>query len=107
MERVKTCKIPIRIGVNAGSLEKDLLEKYGHPSAEAMVESAMRHISILEEMDFHDIVLSLKGSSVPLTVAAYRLISAQCDYPLHIGISEAGPIESGTIYSSVGRGNRL
>lgn len=104
VEKVKSCKIPVRIGVNSGSLEEDLLKKYGHPTAEAMVESAMRHVSILENMDFHDIVLSLKGSSVPLTIAAYRMISTRCDYPLHIGISESGTKESGMIYSSVGLG---
>lgn len=104
VEKVKSRNIPIRIGVNAGSLEKDLLAKYGHPTAEALVESAMRHVAILEEMDFHDIVLSLKGSGVPLTVEAYRLASARCRYPLHVGISEAGTKESGMIYSAVGIG---
>jgi (E)-4-hydroxy-3-methylbut-2-enyl-diphosphate synthase len=104
VEKVKACKIPVRIGVNSGSLEEDLLEKFGHPTAEAMVESAMRHVSILEDMDFHDIVLSLKASSVPLSIAAYRMISTRCEYPLHIGISESGTKESGMIYSSVGLG---
>jgi (E)-4-hydroxy-3-methylbut-2-enyl-diphosphate synthase len=96
--------LPIRIGVNAGSLEKDLLEKYGYPTPEAMVESAFRHVGILEECDFHDIVVSMKASHVPLAVAAYRLFSQRSDYPLHIGITEAGPGISGIVHSSVGLG---
>lgn len=104
---VSACKerrIPIRIGVNAGSLEKDLLKKYGHPAPDAMVESALRHIKILEELDFYNIKVSLKASSVVNTIEAYRLISKKVDYPLHIGISEAGPLFSGTIKSAVGLG---
>lgn len=97
-------KVPIRIGVNAGSLEKQLLEKYGHPTAEAMAESAMGHIRILEELDYKEIKVSLKASDVPKTVEAYRLLARQVDYPLHIGITEAGTIFSGTIKSSVGLG---
>ncbi len=97
-------KVPIRIGVNAGSLEKELLEKYGHPSAEAMVESAMGHIRILEDLNYQEIKISLKASDVMKTVAAYRLFSEQSDYPLHIGITEAGTLFSGTIKSSVGLG---
>jgi (E)-4-hydroxy-3-methylbut-2-enyl-diphosphate synthase len=104
VSKAKTNRIPIRIGVNAGSLEKELLEKYQFPTPEALVESAMNHIAILEDVEFFDIVLSLKASAVPLTINAYRLISQQCDYPLHIGISEAGPGESGIIYSAVGLG---
>lgn len=104
VDKVKERAIPIRIGVNAGSLETDLLEKYGRPTAEAMVESALRHAAILEELDFHDIVLSLKASSVPLTIEAHRLVAKQCRYPLHIGISESGIGESGIVYSSVGLG---
>jgi (E)-4-hydroxy-3-methylbut-2-enyl-diphosphate synthase len=104
VQKAKANGVPIRIGVNAGSLEKDLLEKYGYPTAEALVESAMRHIKILEELDFCDIVLSLKASAVPLTMDAYRLISRKCDYPLHIGISESGPRDSGMVYSAVGLG---
>lgn len=96
--------IPIRIGVNAGSLGKDLLTKYGHPSAEAIVESADRHISILEELGFSNIKVSLKASDVMMTVNAYRLFSERYDYPLHIGISEAGPSFTGIIKSSVGLG---
>ncbi|MEK6673350.1 MAG: flavodoxin-dependent (E)-4-hydroxy-3-methylbut-2-enyl-diphosphate synthase [Nitrospirota bacterium] len=96
--------IPIRIGVNAGSLGKDLLTKYGHPSAEAIVESADRHISILEELGFSNIKVSLKASDVVMTVNAYRLFSKRYDFPLHIGISEAGPSFTGIIKSSVGLG---
>lgn len=96
--------IPIRIGVNAGSLGKDLLTKYGHPSAEAIVESADRHISILEELGFSNIKVSLKASDVMMTVNAYRLFSERYDFPLHIGISEAGPSFTGIIKSSVGLG---
>jgi (E)-4-hydroxy-3-methylbut-2-enyl-diphosphate synthase len=97
-------KVPIRIGVNAGSLEKELLQRYGHPSAEAMVESAMGHIHILEDLNYQEIKVSLKASDVMKTVAAYRLFSEQSDYPLHIGITEAGTLFSGTIKSSVGLG---
>jgi (E)-4-hydroxy-3-methylbut-2-enyl-diphosphate synthase len=96
--------IPIRVGVNAGSLEKDLLKKYGHPVPEAMVESAARQVEILEEMGHRSIKVSLKASNVPATVSAYRLFSRKYDYPLHIGISEAGPPFSGIIKSSVGLG---
>ncbi len=94
--------IPIRIGVNAGSLEEDLLKKYGHPTPEAMVESAMRHIEILEGYGFHDIKVSLKASNIYTTLSAYRLISEKIDYPLHVGISEAGPLLSGTVKSAIG-----
>ncbi len=96
--------IPIRIGVNAGSLEKDLLKKYKHPTAEALVESAERHIRILEDLNFTSIKVSLKASDVLKTVEAYRLFSDRFRYPLHIGISEAGPLFSGTIKSAVGLG---
>ena len=96
--------VPIRIGVNAGSLEKDILALYGHPTAEALVDSAMRHISILEEMDFREIKVSLKASSVPLTVKSYRLLAEKVDYPFHIGITEAGTLFSGTIKSAAGLG---
>jgi len=104
VEKAKANKLPIRIGVNAGSLERDLLEKYGYPTAEAMVESALRHIHILEEFDFHDIVVSVKASSVPLTVDAYRLLASKVLYPLHLGITESGTLSSGSIYSAVGLG---
>jgi (E)-4-hydroxy-3-methylbut-2-enyl-diphosphate synthase len=106
-EVVRACKdrgVPIRIGVNAGSLEKQLLEKYGHPTPEAIVESAFGHIRILEDLNYTEIKVSLKASDVLTTVAAYRLFSGESDYPLHIGISEAGTIFSGTIKSSVGLG---
>ncbi len=96
--------IPIRIGVNAGSLEKDLLKKYGHPTAKALVESAGRHIKLLEDLKFKAIKVSLKASDVMKTVEAYRLFSKKFDYPLHIGISEAGPAFSGTVKSAVGLG---
>ena len=97
-------QVPIRIGVNAGSLEKELLERFGHPTAEAMVESALGHIHILEELGYDQIKVSLKASDVMKTVEAYRLLSAKVEYPLHIGITEAGTIFSGTIKSSVGLG---
>lgn len=97
-------RVPIRIGVNAGSLEKHLLEQYGHPTAEAMVASALGHIRILEDLHYQEIKVSLKASDVPKTVEAYRLLASQVDYPLHIGITEAGTIFSGTIKSAVGLG---
>ena len=101
----KKRKIPIRIGVNGGSLEKDILKKYqGKVTAEAMVESAMRHIAILEKYGFRDIVISLKASDVTRTVQAYRLLSAKVNYPLHIGVTEAGTIFRGTIVSAIGLG---
>jgi (E)-4-hydroxy-3-methylbut-2-enyl-diphosphate synthase len=96
--------VPIRIGVNAGSLEKELLAKYGHPTAEAMVESALGHVRILEDLGYEQIKISLKASDVMKTVAAYRLLVEKVDYPLHIGITEAGTIFSGTIKSAVGLG---
>jgi (E)-4-hydroxy-3-methylbut-2-enyl-diphosphate synthase len=96
--------VPIRIGVNGGSLEKDLLKKYGTATPEAMVESALRHIRILEDLDFRDIVVSLKASDVRRTVAAYRLLAEQVDYPLHLGVTEAGTPFGGTIKSSIGLG---
>lgn len=99
--------IPIRIGVNAGSLEKDLLEKYQGPAPQAMVDSAMRHIRLLEDEDFFDIVVSLKASSVPATIEAYQMLAAQCDYPFHIGITEAGTRVKGSIRSAIGLGVML
>ena len=107
VEAAKKRNIPIRIGVNAGSLPKDLLEKYGHPTPEALVEAAWRHIHILEEMDYKNIKISLKAHDVPLTLAAYRLMASQCDYPLHVGITEAGTVNSGIIKSAVGIGTLL
>ncbi|MCF7821438.1 MAG: flavodoxin-dependent (E)-4-hydroxy-3-methylbut-2-enyl-diphosphate synthase [Mariprofundaceae bacterium] len=96
--------ISIRIGVNAGSLEKELNEKYGEPCADAMVESALNHIHILEDMDFHDIKVSLKASNIPMTVAAYRKLAEKVDYPLHLGITESGSRFGGTVKSSIGLG---
>ena len=107
VEAARQRQVPIRIGVNSGSLPKDLLEKYGHPTAEALVEAAWRHIHILEEMDYNNIVISLKAHDVPLTLAAYRLMARECDYPLHVGITEAGTIRSGLIKSAVGIGTLL
>ena len=107
VEAAKKRNIPIRIGVNAGSLPKDLLEKYGHPTPEALVEAAWRHIRILEEMGYKNIKISLKAHDVPLTLAAYRLMASQCDYPLHVGITEAGTVNSGIIKSAVGIGTLL
>ena len=99
--------LPIRIGVNAGSLPKDLLAKYEHPTAEAMVEAAWRHIHILEDLHYTNIKVSLKCHDVPMTIAAYRLLAAQCNYPLHVGITEAGTVNSGIIKSAVGIGTLL
>jgi (E)-4-hydroxy-3-methylbut-2-enyl-diphosphate synthase len=104
VEKAKEYKLPIRIGVNGGSLEKDLLQKYGFPTPEAMVESAFRHIAVLEEHDFHDIIVSLKASHVPLALAAYRRFARMSSYPRHIGITESGPGLSGAVISSVGLG---
>ena len=107
---VNKCKerhIPIRIGVNAGSLEKDLLEKYGKPTAMAMVESAKRHIDILEDLDFHDYAVSLKASNLDLCIESYMEASKEFDCPLHLGITEAGTEFSGTVKSSIGLGYML
>ena len=107
---VKACKergIPIRIGVNAGSLEKHLLDKYGYPTPDAMVESALYHIGILEELDFHDIIVSLKASDVPMAIAAYTKAAEKFNYPLHLGITEAGTLFSGTVKSAAGLGTLL
>jgi (E)-4-hydroxy-3-methylbut-2-enyl-diphosphate synthase len=105
--KAKERGVPIRIGVNAGSLERELLEKYQNPTPQAMVESALRHIELLEAENFTDIVVSLKASSVPHTIEAYRLLSQKCDYPLHIGITEAGTWFKGSIRSAVGLGIML
>ncbi len=107
---VDACKarnIPIRIGVNSGSLEKQLLEKYGSPTPEALVESALGHVAILNRLDFDDIVISIKSSSVPLTIKAYRLLAEKCDYPLHVGVTEAGTERMGIIKSAMGIGSLL
>ena len=103
----KEKNIPIRIGVNAGSLSRKLLQKYGGATAEALVESALEHVKILENEKFFDIKISLKAHDVPLTLAAYRLISQQLDYPLHLGITEAGTVNTGVIKSAVGIGALL
>ena len=103
----KKAHIPIRIGVNAGSLDKKLLAKYGRPTAEALVESALGHVRLLEAEDFYDIKISLKAHDVPLTIAAYRRMSEAVDYPLHLGITEAGTPQSGMIKSAVGIGALL
>ncbi|HEY2776064.1 MAG TPA: flavodoxin-dependent (E)-4-hydroxy-3-methylbut-2-enyl-diphosphate synthase [Candidatus Binatia bacterium] len=100
-------RVPIRIGVNAGSLEEDLLDSYGYPTAEAMVESAMRHVRILEELDFFDIKISIKASSVPLMVEAYRKLAVACDYPLHVGVTEAGLPPGALVKSAIGIGMLL
>jgi len=110
-ERVETlvaaCKekgIPIRVGVNSGSLEKDILERDGHPTAAGMVESAMRHVELLESVGFEDVILSLKASDVAMTVEANRLMAEKCDLPFHLGITEAGTVLTGSVRSSVGLG---
>ena len=107
---VDVCKdkgIPIRIGVNGGSLDKKLLEKYGHPTAEALVESAFQHLELLEKFGFYDTCLSMKSSTVSTMVAAARLFRSKCDYPLHIGVTETGPVKMGMIKSAMGIGSLL
>lgn len=104
VEMAKEKQIPIRIGVNSGSLEKELLEKYGGVTPAALVESALRHVRILEKYDFHDIVISIKASDVPFSIEAYRLLSEAVPYPLHVGITEAGTPYAGTVKSAVGIG---
>mgnify|MGYP001168526763 FL=1 len=107
---VDVCKdkhIPIRIGVNGGSLEKELLEKYGHPTAQALVESAFGHLELLEKYGFYDTCVSMKSSHVPTMVAAARLFRSKCDYPLHIGVTETGPVRQGLIKSAMGIGTLL
>lgn len=103
----KTRNIPIRIGVNSGSLEKEILDKYGHPTPQALCDSALYHASLLEKFDFNDIVLSMKSSTVSTMVEAYELASQQCDYPLHLGVTEAGTERMGIIKSSAGIGSLL
>jgi (E)-4-hydroxy-3-methylbut-2-enyl-diphosphate synthase len=104
VEVAKERQIPIRIGVNSGSIEKDILEKYNGVTPEGMVESALGHAAILEELNFDQIAYSIKASNVPMTIAAYRLMSEKSDYPLHIGVTDAGTVYKGTIKSSVGLG---
>ncbi len=103
----KDKKIPIRIGVNGGSLDKRLLEKYGHPTAEALVESAFEHLELLEKQGFYDTCVSMKSSTVPTMVAAARLFREKCDYPIHIGVTETGPVRQGLIKSAMGIGSLL
>lgn len=103
----KARNIPIRIGVNSGSLEKDILAKYGHPTPQALCDSALYHASLLEKFDFHNIVLSMKSSTVSTMIKAYELASQQCDYPLHLGVTEAGTERMGLIKSSAGIGSLL
>ena len=107
VKAAKDANIPIRIGVNAGSLDKKILTKYGEVTPEALVESAMQHVKILEDLDFYDMKISLKAHDVPLTLAAYRLMSKTVDYPLHLGITEAGTVNTGIIKSAVGIGALL
>jgi (E)-4-hydroxy-3-methylbut-2-enyl-diphosphate synthase len=99
--------IPIRIGVNSGSLEEDILERHGYPTAEALYESAMRHVGICEESDFRDVIISVKSTDVRLMIEAYRLVAQRTDIPLHLGVTEAGPTKSGTVKSAVGIGALL
>lgn len=103
----KEKKIPIRIGVNGGSLDKKLLEKYGHPTAEALVESAFEHLALLEKFGFYDSCVSMKSSTVPTMVAAARLFRRKCDYPIHIGVTETGPVRMGLMKSAMGIGALL
>lgn len=107
VEMAKEKHIPIRIGVNSGSLEKELVEKYGGVTPQGLVESALKHIRILEKYDFHDIVVSIKASDVPFSIEAYRLLSEAIPYPIHVGITEAGTPYAGTIKSAVGIGTIL
>ena len=107
---IATCKernIPIRIGVNGGSLDKKLLEKYGHPTAEALVESAFQHLKLLEKYGFYNTCVSMKSSNVPTMVAAARLFRSKCDYPIHIGVTETGPVRMGLMKSAMGIGALL
>jgi (E)-4-hydroxy-3-methylbut-2-enyl-diphosphate synthase len=107
LTKAKERKIPIRIGVNSGSLEEDILEKYGYPTAEALYESAMKHVKICEKYGFEDIVISVKSTDVRLMIEAYRMIAERTDYPLHLGVTEAGTTRVGTIKSAVGIGTLL
>lgn len=106
-DEAKARQVPIRVGVNAGSLEKDLLEKYGRPTAAALAESAQRNVELLEQLDFYDMAVSMKSSDVRLMVDAYRIFAEKSPYPLHLGVTEAGTLRSGTVKSSVGIGALL
>ena len=106
----KACQshgVPIRIGVNSGSVEKEILAKYGSPTAEALCESVLYHVSLLEKFDFHDIVISIKSSDVDTMIRAYELVSSRCDYPLHLGVTEAGTARMGLVKSAIGIGSLL
>lgn len=107
VEVAKAKNIPIRIGVNSGSLEKEILERDGYPTAKGLVESALKHVRILEELEFYDIVISIKSSDVTMMIDAYRLMSESCNYPLHLGVTESGTPFRGTIKSSIGLGTLL
>ncbi len=107
VSKAKELGVPIRVGVNSGSLEKDIIAKYGRVTAEGIVESALDKVRILEELDFHDIVISIKSSDVLMSIEAHRLISEKTDYPLHVGITEAGSVYAGNIKSAIGIGNIL
>ena len=107
VEACKVRNIPIRIGVNGGSLDKKLLEKYGHPTADALVESAFQHLELLEKYGFYDTCVSMKSSHVPTMVAAARLFRSKCDYPIHIGVTETGPVRMGLMKSAMGIGALL
>jgi len=107
LSAAKSKGIPIRIGVNSGSIEKDILQKYGHPTAEALTESALRHVEIANSFNFDDICISVKSTNVNLMIEAYRLLSDKTDYPLHLGVTEAGTFISGTIKSAIGIGTLL
>lgn len=107
VEKAKEKNIPIRIGVNSGSLEKDILERDGKPTAKGLVESALRHVKILEDLNFYDIVISIKSSNVPMMIESYKLMSEKCNYPLHLGVTESGTVFKGTIKSSIGIGTLL
>ena len=104
IDAAKVHKVPIRVGVNSGSLEKDILKKYGHPVPEALTESALRNVELLEKLAFYDIKISIKSSDPLTTVESYRKLAAQCDYPLHLGVTEAGGLIAGTVKSSVALG---
>jgi (E)-4-hydroxy-3-methylbut-2-enyl-diphosphate synthase len=107
LQAAKDRGVPIRIGVNSGSLEQDILEKHGYPTAEALFESAMRHARICEDFGFQDVIISVKSTNVKLMIEAYRVLAANTDYPLHLGVTEAGTMRVGTIKSSVGIGTLL
>jgi (E)-4-hydroxy-3-methylbut-2-enyl-diphosphate synthase len=104
VDAAKAHQVSIRVGVNSGSVEKDILKKHGRPTPEALVESALRNVRLLEEFGFNEMKISIKSSDAVLTVAAYRLLAKQCDYPLHLGVTEAGGLIAGTVKSSVALG---